>query len=164
MYQRILLAFDGSADGREALAQTQGLALSCGATVHLVAIIDGTESMPVVEATSFVVSDAQRFAVQAAIDEGVRRLHDAGCSTMGALRYGKPSEQIVRAAKEMSADLIVVGHRDQGTLARWLNGSVGETILNKPPCSVLVAVKSETRADNVRPLEKPKTRGKQHTP
>ncbi|WP_082747795.1 universal stress protein [Bradyrhizobium macuxiense] len=160
MYQRILLAFDGSPDGREALAQVEGLALSCGATVHLLAIVDRTESMPVVEAMSFVVSDAQRLAVQEVIDEGVRRLHGAGCSTVGALRYGRPSEQIVQVAREIGADLIVVGHRDQGTLARWLNGSVGETILHKPPCSVLVAVKPEGRMDNVKPFERPKTRGK----
>lgn len=36
-----------------------------------------------------------------------------------------------------------VGHRDQGTLARWLNGSVGASILQRPPCGVLVAEKSE---------------------
>ncbi|MFQ3458545.1 universal stress protein [Bradyrhizobium sp. UFLA01-814] len=163
MYQRILLAFDGSADGREALAQAQGLALSCGATVHLLAIVDRTESMPIGEAMSFVVSDAQRLAVQAVIDEGVRRLHHAGCSTMGAMKYGRPSEQIVLAARDMNADLIVIGHRDQGTLARWLNGSVGETILHKPPCSVLVAVKPENRADNVSPLERLKTKETQKT-
>ena len=57
-------------------------------------------------------------------------------------RYGKPAEQIILAAVEIEADLIIVGHRDQGTLARWLNGSVGELILHQPPCSVLVAVKS----------------------
>ncbi|WGR93676.1 universal stress protein [Bradyrhizobium sp. ISRA443] len=155
------MAFDGSPDGREALAQAQGLALSCGAAVHLLAIVDRTESIPVGEAMSFIVSDAQRFAIQSVIDEGVRRLHDAGCSTVGALRYGKPSEQIVLVANEMKADLIVIGHRDQGTLSRWLNGSTGETILHHPPCSVLVAVKPENRADNVRPFERPKTKGTQ---
>jgi nucleotide-binding universal stress UspA family protein len=39
MYQKILLAFDGSPDGREALAQAENLASACGATVHLLAII-----------------------------------------------------------------------------------------------------------------------------
>jgi nucleotide-binding universal stress UspA family protein len=161
VYKRILLAFDGSIYGREALVQTKSLALSCGATVHLVAIIDHVESVSVGEAMSFAVSEAERLAAQTVIDDGVRYLHDVGCSTIGDLRYGKPSEQIVRVAKEMGADLIVIGHRDQGTLARWLNGSVGETILHKPPCSVLIAVKPETRVDNVRPLEEPKTKEKQ---
>jgi nucleotide-binding universal stress UspA family protein len=34
MYQKILLAYDGSSDDREALTQAKGLASLCGATVH----------------------------------------------------------------------------------------------------------------------------------
>ena len=41
-------------------------------------------------------------------------------------------------------------------LARWLNGSVGESIVHQPPCSVLVAVKSEHRASNVTPMQRMK--------
>ena len=141
MYHKILLAFDGSPDGREALAQAEKLASVCGATVHLLAIIDPSESMLIVEAMSFI-PDNQRFVIEAVLDEG------------------KPTEQIILSAREMDADLIVVGHRDQGTLARWLNGSVGESILHEPPCSVLVAVKSEHRASNVTSIQQLKVRGK----
>ena len=62
-------------------------------------------------------------------------------------------------AREMNADLIVVGHRDQGTLARWLNGSVGASILHHPPCSVLVAVKSEQMKKTLPQFDKTQTRG-----
>jgi nucleotide-binding universal stress UspA family protein len=153
MYQRILLAFDGSPDGREALAQAETLASACGATVHLLAIIDPSEAM------SFI-PDNQRFVIQTVLDEGVRRLRAAGCTATSELKYGKPTEQIILSAREINADLIVVGHRDQGTLARWLNGSVDETILHQPSCSVLVAVKSEQRASNVTTIQQPKARGK----
>jgi len=62
-------------------------------------------------------------------------------------------------AREMNADLIVVGHRDQGTLARWLNGSVGASILHHPPCSVLVAAKSEQMKKTLPQFDKTQTRG-----
>ncbi|WOH53323.1 universal stress protein [Bradyrhizobium sp. sBnM-33] len=156
MYQTILLAFDGSPDGREALVQAENLALACGATVHLLAIIDPSESMLIVEAMSFI-PDNQRFVVQTVLDEGVKRLRRAATSE---LKYGKPAEQIILSATDINADLIVVGHRDQGTLARWLNGSVGESILHQPPCSVLVAVKSGQRASNVTPIQQRKARSK----
>ena len=159
MYQTILLAFDGSPDGREALAQAAKLASVCGATVHLLAIIDPSESMLVVEAMS-VIPDNQRFVIKAVLDEGVKRLWGAGCTAVSELKYGKPPEQIILSAKEIDADLIVIGHRDQGMLARWLNGSVGESILHQPPCSVLVAVKSKHRASNVTPIRKLKAPGK----
>jgi nucleotide-binding universal stress UspA family protein len=153
MYRRILLAFDGSPDGREALAQAQGVAAACGSTVHLVAIIDPSESLLVVEAMSFI-PDNQPFVIQAVLDEAVRRLEGTGCTATSELKYGKPAEQINLAAAEIEADLIIVGHRDQGMLARWLNGSVGESILHQPPCSVLVAVKSGRYASNVAPAKR----------
>lgn len=159
MYDKILLAFDGSPDGREALVQAEKLASVCGATVHLLAIIDPSEGMLIVEATSFI-PDNQGFVVQAVLDEGVKRLRGAGCTATSELKYGKPAEQITLSAREINADLIVVGHRDQGTLARWLNGSVGESILHQPPCSVLVAVRSEHRASNVTPIQQLKVGGK----
>jgi nucleotide-binding universal stress UspA family protein len=76
------------------------------------------------------------------------------------VRYGNPAEQIARSAREMKADLIVVGHRDQSSLARWLNGSVGASILHHPPCSVLVAVKSEQEKNNVTPIRETQAQGK----
>jgi nucleotide-binding universal stress UspA family protein len=92
------------------------------------------------------------------LNEGLKRLRRAGCTATSELKYGKPSEQIVLSAREINADLIVVGHRDQGILARWLNGSVGESIVHQPPCSVLIAVKSERRASNVTSIQQPKAR------
>ena len=70
MYQRILLAYDGSPDGREALAQARSLASMSGATVHLLAIIDPSENMLIVEGMSFI-PDNQRFVTQSVLDAGV---------------------------------------------------------------------------------------------
>ena len=153
MYRNILLAYDGSPDGREALAQAKNLASMYGATVRLLAVIDPSENFLVVEGMSFV-ADNQRFVTQSVLDAGARRLRGAGCTATSDVRYGNPAEQIVLSAREMKADLIVVGHRDQGSLARWLNGSVGASILHHPPCSVLVAVKSEQVKTNVTPIRK----------
>ena len=145
MYQNILVAFDGSPDGREALVQAGNLASVCGATVHLLAIIDPSENMLIVEAMPSI-PDNQAFVIQSVLDEGVKRLRGVGCPATNELKFGKPADQIVLSAAEINADLIVVGHRNQGTLARWLNGSVGEAIVHHPPCSVLIAVRSEQKA------------------
>jgi nucleotide-binding universal stress UspA family protein len=153
MYQKILLAYDGSPEASEALAQAKSLASMSGATVRLLAIIDPSENMFVVGGMSFV-PDNRRFVTQSVLDAGVRRLQGAGWTVTNDVRYGNPAEEIDRSAREMNADLIVVGHRDQGTLARWLNGSVGASILHHPPCSVLVAVKSEQQKNNVTPIRK----------
>jgi len=153
MYQKILVAYDGSPDGREALAQAKSLVSASGGEVHLLAIIDLSENMLLVEGMAFL-PDNRRYVMQSVLDAGVKRLQRIGCTATNDVRYGNPAEQIALAAREMNADLIVVGHRDQGTLARWLNGSVGESILHHPPCSVLVAVKSEQIKNNVTPIRK----------
>jgi len=159
MYQNILLAYDGAPDGREALAQAENLASASGATVRLLAIIDPSENvLAAAEGMSFI-PDNRLFVTQSVLDAGVRRLQGAGCTATSDVRYGNPAEQIVLSAREMEADLIVVGHRDQGSLARWLNGSVGASILHHPPCSVLVAVKSEQVKNNVTPIRKMQARG-----
>lgn len=163
MYQKILLAFDGSPDGREALAQAGSLASACGAAVHLLAIIDPSENMVFVEAMPSI-PDNQAFVIQSVLDEGVKRLRSAGCSATSELKYGKPAEQIILSAGEVNADLVVVGHRDQGTLARWLNGSVGESIIHHPPCSVLIAVKSGQSASNVTSIQQLKAQGPHRRP
>jgi nucleotide-binding universal stress UspA family protein len=158
MYRKILLAYDGSPNGREALAQAKNLASMSGATVRLLAIIDPSENMLVVEGMSFI-PDNQRLVTQSVLDAGVRRLQGAGCAATNEVKYGNPAEQIALSAREMEADLIIVGHRDQGSLARWLNGSVGASILHHPPCSVLVAVKSSQEKNNVTPIRKTHARG-----
>jgi nucleotide-binding universal stress UspA family protein len=157
MYGNILLAYDGSPDGREALAQVKSLASMSGSTVRLLAIIDPAENMAIVEGMSGVLDHQhrERTIAHSALDAAVRRLQGVGCTVSKEIKYGNPAQEIVLYAKEMNADLIVVGHRDQGMLARWLSGSVGESILHHPPCSVLVAVKSE-KANNIAPIQKSK--------
>src|SRR5206468_779697 len=55
-----------------------------------------------------------------------------------ALRVGNPYEEIVSAAKEMGADLIVIGSHGHGGLGRLLLGSTAERVLQYAPCAVLV--------------------------
>jgi nucleotide-binding universal stress UspA family protein len=95
MYKKILLAYDGSLDGREALAQAKSLASASGATVHLLAIIDLSENMLVVEGMAFI-PDNRRYVMQSVLDAGVKRLQSVGCTATNDIRYGNPAEHIVR--------------------------------------------------------------------
>ena len=58
-------------------------------------------------------------------------------------------------AEEIGAHLVVVGHRPQGTLARWF-GSVGSYLVKRLRCSVLVAQTeiSDDEFDRLKPPEK----------
>jgi nucleotide-binding universal stress UspA family protein len=74
--------------------------------------------------------DARR-QLQACLD----RLGAAGETRVGA---GPPALEIMKAAAELSAELVVVGTRGRTGLSRLVLGSVAEAILAGAPCSVLV--------------------------
>jgi nucleotide-binding universal stress UspA family protein len=51
---------------------------------------------------------------------------------------GDPAEQLIETARELDADLLVVGRRDQGALQRLVLGSVSSKVVGGAPCDVLV--------------------------
>lgn len=51
---------------------------------------------------------------------------------------GSPSREIVAAAREIDADLIVLGHRNRAPLSQAILGSVAQEVVDTAPCSVLV--------------------------
>ena len=54
------------------------------------------------------------------------------------LLEGDPAREIVRAAEEENAELIVVGTHGRTGLARLLMGSVAEQVVRHAPCPVLI--------------------------
>lgn len=53
-------------------------------------------------------------------------------------RRGNPFEEVIAAANDLSADLIVMGHTGRRGTSRVLIGSVTERVLDYAPCPVLV--------------------------
>jgi nucleotide-binding universal stress UspA family protein len=52
---------------------------------------------------------------------------------------GQPAEEIGKYAREVGADLIVVGHRRQSAFDRWWSGPKGAYLMDYTDCSLLVA-------------------------
>ena len=67
------------------------------------------------------------------------RLKALGFSATSRLETGDAGQKIAEFAAEIGADLVVVGHRPQGPLARWWFGSIGSYLVKRLSCSVLVA-------------------------
>ncbi len=141
MYRTMLLAFDGSRPAHEALRQGRDLAVLCQANVYLPAVLAPELSVLLAEAA--VASDLperERAEVERVLMDGAKELRDAGLSVETQLGSGNPAEEIGRVAREVAADLIVVGHRDQGLLSRWWSGSTGASLVAHAPCSILVTI------------------------
>lgn len=54
-----------------------------------------------------------------------------------AVQQGKEFVEIVRFARDVKADLIVIGTHGRGMIAHALLGSVAEKVVQKSPCPVL---------------------------
>ena len=139
MYKKVLLAYDGSIEGRRALREGAKLAQLCGAEVFLLAIVETASSVAALEGGVIISMDDQFETYKTILAEGVERLKAMGFSPTARLGMGAPGPEIVGVAEEIDANLVVVGHRPRGPLAHWLFGSVGTYLVKHLRCSVLVA-------------------------
>jgi nucleotide-binding universal stress UspA family protein len=139
VYKNILIAYDGSADGRAALAEGVELALACKAQVAIVAVIDINLDVAAAEAyASGTADEAQLAETKTLLEAEVARLRQFGLAATAVVDYGRPADQIAEKARELGADLVVIGHRAHGLWARWANEPVGANLLKHLPCSLLV--------------------------
>jgi nucleotide-binding universal stress UspA family protein len=153
MYKKVLLAYDGSIEGRRALREGAKLAQLCRSEVFLLAVIELSSMM--IPETGFTVSiDEQNANYKAILAEGVERLTALGFSPTSRLEMGDAGQKIAEVAEEIGAHLVVVGHRPQGPLARWWFGSVGSYLVKRLRCSVLVA-QTEISDDEFEQLKPP---------
>jgi nucleotide-binding universal stress UspA family protein len=118
MYRNILLCYDGTEQGRNALNEGAELALAMNAHTHL--------------------QDEQ--AAMRILREGVEWLKARNLSARGQLVFGDPVSHIATCARTLGCDLIVVGHRHRSRLARWWSEDEDARLMEQAPCSVRVAL------------------------
>lgn len=141
-YQKILLAYNGSQEGKRALFECAEFAEFHHAETHLLAVASMPPSLFLTE--GFVpeeLLEEEKKRTQIVLDEGIQSMTDKGFKATGHLSVGEPVEEICRLAKELDVDLIVLGHNQNTSFAaRWWKGSVGASLLDYSPCSLLIAL------------------------
>ena len=128
-----------SEGAEEALDYACELAMAFGATVHLLHVI-GIPALGVPELgvalTSSVIDSVVRDN-QAALEKlADSKRHRAHLGQV-LLRTGDSRELINQTAKEVHADLIVMGTHGRRGVSRALLGSVAENVVRTAPCPVL---------------------------
>lgn len=66
------------------------------------------------------------------------RMREDGIEAQAMLLKGDAAELILEKARELKADMILIGSHGHGLLRKMLLGSVAEAVLRKAPCSVLI--------------------------
>lgn len=140
MYRKILLCYDGSVEGRNVLKDGADVALCMQSETHLLAIIRTLVGNTIPEGVSETAIRREDEEAQRILAEGVQWLQERGLQAHGHIAFGDPIAQIDAAARRLGVDLIVVGHRRRSRLARWWSDAEDATLLERAPCSILVAV------------------------
>ena len=120
MFDRFLIATDGSDCARRAAKYGLELAERYDAAVDVVSVYRGDEAQG-----------------QATLDEIADLAADVGVAVDTELLSGKPAKSIVNYADETGADLIVVGRRGRSGVRERLLGSITERVLRRSGQPVL---------------------------
>ena len=142
--KQILVATDGSENGRYALDEAVELAAAAGAKLTVVYVRHAPLQVlgePVYQRS--LSAELRHANETVAIATGVA--HTAGVEAEAEVLEGDPAKQIVEFARLRDVDLIVVGSRGLGTLTGTLLGSVSRDVLHHADRPVLVAARRAAR-------------------
>jgi nucleotide-binding universal stress UspA family protein len=131
---RILVGFDGSDGGRDALELARVLAEAMGAGVLVVTVLPyGPLPIPYE-----ILEEEEAERARPLFDEARERLGGLEVETR-AFGGGTPAGVINDLAEREGVDTIVVGSPHRGPVGRTLIGSVADGLLHGAPCEVLAA-------------------------
>ncbi len=140
--RRLLVPIDFSEGSVRALAWARALARACDAQIVLLHVVDlgatwvplsgpAVYPAPVPPSIAAQVADVARAAL-----EGLEQ--EAPEVSQRIVRTGHPRDVIPEVAREIAADLIVMGSHSRRGVSRLLIGSVAEHVVRHAPVPVLV--------------------------
>jgi nucleotide-binding universal stress UspA family protein len=137
--RHILVALDFNPISEHALDYAVDLGERLGARITVLHVyslavlmaLDG-EYLPTAETAAHKADEAQKH-----LDAALAKLAGRKVELHGTLRVGEAAEEICAQARELGADLIVVGTHGRGALGRALLGSVAQSVLHAAPVPVL---------------------------
>jgi nucleotide-binding universal stress UspA family protein len=140
MFQKILVAYDGSLSSETALSQGGELARLCQGELHLFGVIVSTGGMAIGQAAGAEdMLGREGNAIRSSLEDVAGKLRAEGLRVVTQTAEGSPAEEIAHYALETGADLLIIGHIPHFSLGHWLQGSVAKSLLRELPCSILVA-------------------------
>ncbi len=135
MFNTIIWATDGSESAGRALPYAKILAGQEGAKLVVVHVVQFYRSS--LSAGLPLTADEEEF--KAKVEEQVSELRDEGLDATANIvtTPAQPAHVIADVAKDVEADLIVVGTHGHTALGGFLVGSVTQRLLHVAPCPVL---------------------------
>jgi nucleotide-binding universal stress UspA family protein len=128
---KVLIAIDSSPCSQRVLDEASARPWPLDTTFFVLNVVDiqRFSRFPV------LIDDARSEATQL-VNSGAQQLLHAGHKALAEVRVGFPRKVISECAKELQADLIMVGSHGHSAIGRFLLGSVAQAVLRIAPCPV----------------------------
>ncbi len=147
MFDKVLVAIDGSPYTEAALTAAEGLAAKAGCTVEVLHV----HEHDLIPSKAGMSPDLERDDdAQALLDGAVSRLKTQGVTVTGRIVQAQTRDvarAIMDAADEGGADLIIVGRRGLSSLTAMIVGSVSNKLIHVARVPIMVAHWSDATDD-----------------
>lgn len=137
MYDDILIPTDGSGGMKRVADHALTLAELCGATVHVLYVVEEAAYGSIPEDTGKRVREALEGDGETATEAIAERAFERNLTVNREIRWGDPAVAIVAYAIENDIDSIVMGTRGKTGFERYLLGSVAEKVVRVSPVPVV---------------------------
>lgn len=134
--KNILIATDFSAESENALQYALTLALRYQSTIHLVHVIQPVAHDFLSQARATMAHEQRRLAAEAQISRQAEEA--ASVPHQIHMVEGVTAETIDIVAKEIAADLVVIGTKGAEGIPKLFKGSTAEEVFRRVSCPVLI--------------------------
>ena len=137
MFEKILLAYDGSEGSKLAFEKAAEIAKLGPAEIHILAVGRIPEYAETVSEVEEAKEQASSFYSKVT-DEAARALTQKGLTATSHVEFGKPGDVILRKAEDFNVDLVILGTNPHSALRRRFLGATVDKVVDHAHCSVLV--------------------------
>jgi nucleotide-binding universal stress UspA family protein len=137
-FRRVLIATDTDPMAAHAADVGAQLARTLAAEIAFVRVIDSALVYPADTAIPPAQLEAEARQEAKKLVGDFRQRLSPQSPALEFISVGDPATEIVKAAKDWPADVIVIGSHGRGGVQRVLLGSVAEGVMRHAPCPVMV--------------------------
>ena len=146
MFNKILVAIDGSNLAYQSLDYALSLAKKYTAEVMVLTVVDIPSNSLLAQGSAFTPISTQNYKeklvkyhkkILSEVTKKAKKLNPK-ISLTTKLLEGRPADKIVETAKLESFDLIIIGSRGLGGIKEIFLGSVSDRVADEAPCPVLI--------------------------
>ncbi len=139
MIKKILVAFDGSPQSQRAFEEAMSLSQICRGAVSeiiVLSVVQPPEPIDIVEMDAVLDSATQHY--EEMFKDLRERALQSGVTLRTDIVIGHPAEQIVRYARQIGCDIILIGSRGRSGITEFMMGSVSRRVASYAPCKVMI--------------------------